>query len=79
MADDFTPEGFTTDFNKEYFTIRITVCQGGIKSDVGAINGYKPTIHEVMGALEYYKMTMLEKQIAGNKVAAEEHNTKKRT
>lgn len=77
MADEFTAEGFSTDFNKEYFTIQIIACQGGIKSGISAINGYKPTIHEIIGALEYYKMTLLDKQLLHNRAAAQAFDSKK--
>lgn len=76
IQTEVEPEGFKTDFDKELYIITITACQGGVKLEMVDINGYKPSIHEIVGALEYMQHHIIAIQREKNLPLAEEYSKK---
>lgn len=63
---------FHTDFEKVLFTMEIQAVQGGLNFGLRVpADAPTPSLHEILGALEYMKTTIILKQWEGNKTTIE--------
>lgn len=58
---------FSTDFNNHLYTVEIEAVEGGIRFHLKVPTGKPhPTFQEVVGALEYMKVSLMLQQREGN-------------